>query len=57
MLTPKDAILLKIVLNCAKECLILKYKYIQNPWDCHELSENNYVPLYLSNFHNKELLR
>ena len=48
MLTPKDAILFKIVHTCAmtpkdailftifhtyaKECLILKYKYIQNPW-------------------------
>ena len=32
MLMPKDAILFKIVLKCAKECLILKYKYIQNPW-------------------------
>ena len=26
-----DAILVKIVLKCATECLILKYKYIQNP--------------------------
>ena len=34
MLTPKDAILFKIVHTCAKECLILKYKYIQNPWCC-----------------------
>ena len=32
MLTPKDAILFKIGLKCAKECLILKCKYIQNPW-------------------------
>ena len=32
MLMPKDAILFKIVLKYAKECLILKYKYIQNPW-------------------------
>ena len=32
MLTPKDAILFKIVNKCAIECLILKYKYIQNPW-------------------------
>ena len=32
MLTPKDAILFKIDLKCAKECPILKYKYIQNPW-------------------------
>ena len=31
-MTPKDAILFKIVHTCAKECLILKYKYIQNPW-------------------------
>ena len=31
MLTPKDVILFKIVHTCAKECLILKYKYIQNP--------------------------
>ena len=48
MLTPKDAILFKIVRTCAmtpkaailfkivhtyaKVCLILKYKYVQNPW-------------------------
>ena len=29
---PKDAILFEIVHTCAKECLILKFKYIQNPW-------------------------
>ena len=29
---PKAAILFKIVHTCAKECLILKYKYVQNPW-------------------------
>ena len=33
-MTPKDAILFEIVHTCAKECLILKYKYIQNPWYC-----------------------
>ena len=31
-LTTVDAILFKIVLKCANECLILKYNYIQNPW-------------------------
>ena len=31
-MTPKAAILFKIVHTCAKECLILKYKYVQNPW-------------------------
>ena len=31
-MTPKAAILCKIVHTCAKECLILKYKYVQNPW-------------------------
>ena len=31
-MTPEDAILFKIVHTCAKECLILKYKYVQNPW-------------------------
>ena len=30
-MTPKAAILFKIVHTCAKECLILKYKYVQNP--------------------------
>ena len=29
---PKDTILFKIVHTCAKECLILKDNYIQNPW-------------------------
>ena len=37
-MTPKDAILLKIVLKCVKECLILKYKYIQNPWYSFKLA-------------------
>ena len=31
-MTPKAAILFKIVHTCVKECLILKYKYVQNPW-------------------------
>ena len=31
-MTPKAAILFKIVHTCAKECLILNYKYVQNPW-------------------------
>ena len=31
-MTPKAAILFKIVHTSAKECLILKYKYVQNPW-------------------------
>ena len=31
-MTPKAAILFTIVHTCAKECLILKYKYFQNPW-------------------------
>ena len=31
-MTPKAAILFKIVHTCARECLILKYKYVQNPW-------------------------
>ena len=31
-MTPIDTILFKIVHTCAKECLILKYKYVQNPW-------------------------
>ena len=31
-MTPKAAILFKIVHTYAKECLILKYKYVQNPW-------------------------
>ena len=30
-MTPKAAILFKIVHTCAIECLILKYKYVQNP--------------------------
>ena len=40
-MTPKAAILFKIVHTCAKECLILKYKYVQNPWLSPE--DQNYI--------------
>ena len=35
-------------LKCAKECLILKYKYIQNPW-CYCIIRPPGCPIHLTN--------
>ena len=44
-MTPKAAILFKIVHTCAKECLILKYKYVQNPW--HNWVAQSFCQIFL----------
>ena len=50
MLMPKDAILFKIVHTCAKDCFILKYKYIQNPWYHHFWVYDNVSRLFSIDF-------